>query len=143
MNMKIAQSVLMATALASSVAMAGHHEEGKMKMGVMAKDQATAAGTVTADKVYAPANGWLVIHRTGEDMKPGPVVGHAPLKEGKNRDVTAILTEEVNEGDMLMLMVHGEKGGEHTGVFEYTLGATADGPIKKDGKLVMSVITAN
>ena len=40
-----------------------------------------------------------------------------------------------------MLMVHAEAGGMKTGVFEYTLGAKEDGPIKPEGKLVMTVIT--
>lgn len=57
-------------------------------------------------------------------------------------DVAAILQEEVASGDMLMLMVHSEAGGMETGVFEYTLGATEDGPIKPDGNLVMKVVTA-
>ena len=43
---------------------------------------------------------------------------------------------------MLMLMVHAEAGGNQIGVFEYTLGAKEDGPVKPDGKLVMQVITA-
>ena len=29
-----------------------------------------------------------------------------------------------------------------TGVFEYTLGAKEDGPIKPDGKLVMEIVSA-
>ena len=62
---------------------------------------------------------------------------------GENMDVAAILQEEVNSGDMLMLMVHSEAGGMKTGVFEYTLGATEDGPVKPDGNLVMQVVTAN
>ncbi|MGR3581709.1 MAG: DUF7282 domain-containing protein, partial [Sagittula sp.] len=70
------------------------------------------------------------------------VVGYAPLREGENMDVAAILQEDVASGDMLMLMVHGEDGGMTTGVFEYTLGATEDGPIKPDGSLVMATITA-
>ena len=41
-----------------------------------------------------------------------------------------------------MLMLHAEEGGMKTGIFEYTLGAKEDGPIKVDGKLVMSVINA-
>ena len=41
-----------------------------------------------------------------------------------------------------MLMLHGEKGGNSTGIFEYTLGAKEDGPVKVDGKLVMDIITA-
>jgi hypothetical protein len=56
-------------------------------------------------------------------------------------DVAAILTEEVAAGDMLMLMIHSEDGGMKTGVFEYTLGAKEDGPIRMDGKLVMATIT--
>jgi hypothetical protein len=105
-------------------------------------DQDVSGGTVTASKVVAGENGWLVVHRTDAEMKPGPVVGYAPLKMGENMDVAAILTEEVTSGDMLMLMVHSEAGGTKTGVFEYTLGAKEDGPIKPDGNLVMTTITA-
>jgi hypothetical protein len=92
--------------------------------------------------VVAAENGWMVVHRTDAEMKPGPVVGYAPLRMGDNVDVAAILTEEVASGDMLMLMVHAETGGMMTGGFEYTLGATEDGPIRIDGELVMTVITA-
>lgn len=109
---------------------------------VEAADQTVANGVVSATKVVAPANGWLVVHRTDADMKPGPVVGYAPLRMGETMDVAAILTEDVATGDMLMLMVHGEDGGMTTGAFEYTLGAKEDGPIKIDDKLVMKTITA-
>ena len=113
-----------------------------MTPSVTAMDQDVSGGTVTAETVTAPANGWLVVHRTDADMKPGPVVGYAPLKEGENSDVTAILQEDVASGDMLMLMVHGEDGGMSTGVFEYTLGASEDGPIRVDDSLVMQVVSA-
>jgi hypothetical protein len=113
-----------------------------MAPSIEAMDQDVSGGTVTAESVVAPANGWLVVHRTGEDMKPGPVVGYAPLKEGENNEVTAILQEDVASGDMLMLMVHGEDGGMSTGVFEYTLGASEDGPIRVDDALVMKVVSA-
>ena len=126
-------------ALTASIAMAAGHA---MAPGVEAMDQDVSGGTVTADKVIAPANGWLVVHRTDGEMKPGPVVGYASLKEGENMDVSAILQEDVAAGEMLMLMVHGEDGGMSTGVFEYTLGAKEDGPIKPDGNLVMTVVTA-
>ena len=109
---------------------------------VEAADQDVSAGTVTADEIHASANGWLVVHRTGEDMKPGPVVGHAPLKAGVNRDVVAILTEPVAAGDRLMLMVHGEDGGMQTGIFEYSLGAKEDGPVRVEGNLVTKVVVA-
>jgi len=109
---------------------------------VEASDQSVANGVVSADMVSAPENGWLVVHRTDSDMAPGPVVGHAPLRAGETSDVAAILTEDVASGDMLMLMVHSEAGGSETGIFEYTLGASEDGPIKPDGQLVMTTITA-
>ena len=133
--------VFAAGTVISITASAGSNS-GDMKLGVMASDQDVTAGTVTADKIVAHANGWMVVHRTGADMKPGPVIGYAPLKIGENMDVSAILTEPVKSGEMLMLMLHGEEGGMKTGGFEYTLGAKEDGPIRVDGKLVMTVITA-
>lgn len=129
-------SATVIAALASSSALAMSNPA------VVVADQDVSSGTVSAEKISADANGWLVVHRTTAEMKPGPVVGYAPLKTGDNLDVTAILQEEVKSGDMLMLMVHGEAGGTKTGVFEYTLGAKEDGPIRVDDKLIMTVITA-
>ncbi|WP_010141485.1 DUF7282 domain-containing protein [Oceanicola sp. S124] len=124
--------------LAAGAAVADDH----MMPMVEAMDQSVANGVVSADKISAPENGWLVVHRTDAEMKPGPVVGYAPLRAGETMDVAAILQEDVASGDMLMLMVHSEAGGMKTGVFEYTLGAKEDGPIRVDDKLVMTVITA-
>ncbi|MGI3164212.1 DUF7282 domain-containing protein [Pseudooceanicola sp. 200-1SW] len=124
--------------LIASAALADDH----MAPMVEAMDQDVSNGVVSATKVVAPENGWLVVHRTDAEMKPGPVVGYAPLRGGETMDVAAILQEEVASGEMLMLMVHSEAGGMTTGMFEYTLGATEDGPIKPDGKLVMTVVTA-
>ncbi|WP_294620604.1 hypothetical protein [uncultured Roseovarius sp.] len=125
-------------ALAATTAFADDHAAPM----VMASDQSVETGVVSADKIVAEKNGWLVVHRTDADMAPGPVVGHAPIRKGETNDVAAILTEDVAAGDMLMLMVHAEDGGKSTGVFEYTLGAKEDGPIRVDGDLVMEVITA-
>ena len=109
---------------------------------VTGSDQDVSGGTVAAESIISAANGWLVVHRTDADMKPGPVIGHAPVRAGETTDVVAILTEEVKSGEMLMLMLHGEDGGMAMGSFEYTLGAKEDGPVKIDGNLVMAVITA-
>lgn len=128
-----------AALLAAGAAFADNHAMAPM---VEAADQSVANGIVSAAKVVAPANGWLVVHRTDAEMKPGPVVAYAPIRMGETTDVAAILTEEVAAGDMLMLMVHGEEGGMTTGMFEYTLGAKEDGPIRIDDKLVMTTITA-
>lgn len=131
-------TTLAALTLTATTAFAGSHVAPM----VDASDQDVSNGVVSADNVTAGENGWLVVHRTGSDMKPGPVVGHAPIRKGTTADVAAILTEDVAPGDMLMLMVHAEEGGMKTGIFEYTLGVKEDGPIKPDGQLVMTVITA-
>ncbi|MGF1476748.1 MAG: hypothetical protein ACFB6S_14415 [Geminicoccaceae bacterium] len=120
---------------------AGHNAAGG-DLSVVGSDQDVSGGTVTASRVVADANGWLVVHRTDASNKPGLVVGHAPLKDGVNEDVTAILTEPVAPGEKLMLMLHGEEGGTETGIFEYSLGAKEDGPVKVDDQLVMTVVTA-
>lgn len=135
------KTILTSTAtlmMTASLALAGAHAAND----ISAADQDVSNGIVSAEMVMATANGWLVVHRTDAEMKPGPVVGYAPLRAGENVDVAAILQEDVASGDMLMLMIHSEEGGMETGVFEYTLGATEDGPIKVDGELVMQVITA-
>lgn len=131
------------SALALSVAATAAFADGHaVTPSVEASNQSVENGVVSADMVVAAENGWMVVHRTTAEMAPGPVVGYAPLRMGDNVDVAAILTEEVASGDMLMLMVHSESGGMMTGGFEYTLGATEDGPIRIDGELVMTVITA-
>ncbi len=136
--MKLAIASAISLVLASGAAFAAGHAAPMVE----SMDQDISGGTVTASIVIAPANGWMVVHRTGADMKPGTVVGYAPLKAGENADVAAILTEVVSPGEMLMLMVHGEDGGMTTGAFEYSLGAKEDGPIRVDGALVMKVVTA-
>ncbi|MCC9625951.1 hypothetical protein LPB41_30130 [Thalassospira sp. MA62] len=137
-----ATGVMTAMMLSAGFFVAGAAPAYAMGPMVEAMDQDVSAGTVTASKIMAGENGWLVVHRTDADMKPGPVVGYAPIKKGENMDVSAILQEPVKSGEMLMLMVHSEAGGMKTGVFEYTLGAKEDGPIKPDGKLVMKVVSA-
>jgi hypothetical protein len=137
MKMVFAANALTAALFAGSVFAAAHSTPG-----VTASDQDVSSGVVSADEVTAGENGWMVVHRVKEDGKPGPVVGHAPLRAGVNADVAAILTEPVASGEKLMLMVHAEVGGTQTGIFEYSLGAKEDGPIRIDEKLVMAVITA-
>jgi hypothetical protein len=132
---------LVATVIGFSLLAGGALAEGNIKLSVKATDQSVAEGTVMASEITAAKNGWLVVHRT-DGMKLGPVVGHAPLKKGENSNVVAILTEKVASGDKLMLMLHAEDGGTKTGIFEYSLGAKEDGPVRVDGKLVMAVIAA-
>lgn len=131
------------SALTIAIAATGAFADGHAPTpAVEASNQSVANGVVSAEKVVASENGWMVVHRTDAEMAPGPVVGYAPLRMGENTDVAALLTEEVAPGDKLMLMVHSEAGGTIAGGFEYTLGAAEDGPARIDGELVMTVITA-
>lgn len=130
-------SLILAATLALSTTAA--HAGGPKVVG---QNQDVSKGTVSAEKIVADVNGWMVVHRVKENGKPGPVVGHSPLKAGINNDVTAVLTEKVEKGTKLMLMIHAEAGGTKTGIFEYSLGAKEDAPIKVDGKLVMALIEA-
>lgn len=108
---------------------------------VEASDQDVSNGVISASTVVAGETGWLVVHKTDGET-PGPVVGHAPLRAGENTDVAAILTEPASAGDQFMLMIHSEAEGNAPGIFEYTLGAKEDGPIRIDGALVMALVTA-
>lgn len=134
------KTFLTATAM-TLIASAASAQSHMMTPAVTASDQSVENGVVAAETVTAAENGWLVVHRTDDGMAPGPVVGHAPIRMGETADVATILTEEVAAGDMLMLMVHSEAGGTQTGVFEYTLGATEDGPVRVGDELAMAVIT--
>ena len=136
------KTITLTAAIAMLAGGAALAQTADMSPMIDASDQSVSNGVVSAAKVVAPANGWLVVHRTDSEMKPGPVVGYAPVREGDPSDVAAILTEEVASGDMLMLMVHGDEGGSKTGMFEYSLGAKEDGPIRVDEKPVMTTITA-
>lgn len=139
------KNTLIRIAIAASLSTAGAYASAEsmgMSMSVDGADQDMSGGTVTAESVMAEQNGWLVVHRTDDGMKPGPVLAYAPVKKGENTNVSAILTEPVKSGEMVMLMLHGEDGGMKTGAFEYTLGAKEDGPVKVDGKLVMAVVAA-
>ena len=127
--------------MTSALFAAGTAMAMKPALSVEASDQDVSGGSVTAEMIKAEKDGWLVVHKT-DGMKPGPVIGHAWLDAGENSKVTAELSEDVAPGDKLMLMLHGEEGGMKAGEFEYTLGAKEDGPVKVDGKLVMSIITA-
>merc|ERR1712108_12367 len=76
--------------LATGTAFAAAHSNAMVE----AMDQDVSNSVVSADKVMATENGWMVVHRTDAEMKPGPVVGYAPLRAGENVDVAAILQEE-------------------------------------------------
>ena len=141
-NMLIASAVALSAMAVFLLSSNSAYSEAHATPTVTAADQSVENGVVSASSIVASENGWLVVHRTDASKAPGPVVGYAPIRKGETQDVAAILTESVAPGEMLMLMIHSEAGGNETGIFEYTLGAKEDGPIKPGGNLVMTVITA-
>lgn len=79
MNTKFIAFAFTTALAASGVAFAAEQEKMDMAdLSVSAKDQDTSGGTVTADKIMAAANGWLVVHRTDAEMKPGPSLRMLP-----------------------------------------------------------------
>jgi hypothetical protein len=129
-------------ALTSLVTAVPVFADGHAEPMVVAKDQAVSNGVVSASKVVATENGWLVVHRTDAEKKPGVVIGYAPIRAGNTQDVAVLLTELVEPGDLMMLMVHGEESGQVPGFYEYTLGAKEDGPVKPAGELIMTIIAS-
>jgi hypothetical protein len=79
-----------------------------LKVGdVRIKDTFIIVGTVEV-----PANGWLVAHR-GESptgVKPGEIIGAAPVKAGSNKDVQLPAPETLQAGTAIILMLHKDAG---------------------------------
>jgi hypothetical protein len=74
---------------------------------VRIKDTFIIVGTVDV-----PADGWLVAHR-GESptgVKPGEIIGAAPVKAGTNRDVQLPAPETLQPGTAIILMLHKDAG---------------------------------
>jgi hypothetical protein len=74
---------------------------------VRIKDTFVIVGTVDV-----PADGWLVAHR-GESpagVKPGEIIGAAPVKAGTNRDVQLPAPETLQPGTAIILILHKDAG---------------------------------
>lgn len=67
---------------------------------------------IVVTTVEVPADGWLVAHR-GESptgVKPGEIIGAAPVKAGSNRDVQLPAPETLQSGTAIILMLHKDAG---------------------------------
>ncbi|GAA6189459.1 hypothetical protein [Litorivita sp. NS0012-18] len=139
--MKTFTLTLAAAATVVSGVASGAFADGHMAAAMVeAQDQTLAGnGTVVADKVVTPVDGWLVIHRV-DDGKPGEVIGHSRLDAGDNMIVSTQLVGETTPGEELMLMIHTEEGGAEENVFEYTLGSSKDAPLLVDAMPVSTTV---
>ncbi|KXS43822.1 MAG: hypothetical protein AWU59_892 [Methanolobus sp. T82-4] len=99
------------------------------EQGILVADQPIVNNTVTVDEVVSNDSGWIVIH-VDENSTPGPVIGHSPVEEGVNENVTVEIDNE-NATDILYAMLHIDAG--EIGVYEFP---GADVPAEVDGEVV-------
>ncbi|MEO0913441.1 MAG: hypothetical protein AAFY59_10695, partial [Pseudomonadota bacterium] len=69
------KTLLLATAL-TLVTAAAQADGHAAAPSVEAADQSVANGIVSAERIVAGENGWMVVHRTDAENTPGPVVAH-------------------------------------------------------------------
>ncbi len=74
-----------------------------------------AGGSVTIPSVTADTPGWLVIHAQA-DGKPGPVLGHAAVAAGENKDVVVEIDSAAATGTVYA-MLHVDAGT--VGTYEF------------------------
>ncbi|HBB82446.1 MAG TPA: hypothetical protein DC031_04035 [Sulfitobacter sp.] len=103
-----------------------------------ASDDDLSYTAVSAEKVIADENGWLIMYRTDEEMKPGAVIGVAPLRAGEAKEIAPVLQDEVEEDDMVMMIVQPEDSDAKQTVFDVKPEEVQ--PNKPKGALVMKVV---
>jgi len=109
-------------------------------------DQVVTDNSVIIDSVYAEEAGWVVLHRTTEegDLDPGAVVGAVGVPAGASQDVVVTLTESVENGEVLVAMLHFDTG--EVGAYEFSEETPEiDTPVQVDGDgdVVISFFTVS
>lgn len=97
-----------------------------------------AGATVAIDLAVLTEKGFVVIHESTKDAKPGKVIGHTDLLDaGQNEELQIDLDMKVKAGTKLFAMLHGDSNndGEYTTLDE-------DKPLKDaKGDVVMIQFT--
>jgi len=102
---------------------------------VTASDQPLVDGGITVQEVVASQDGWVTVH-LDEGGKPGKVLGHSAIKQGKNSNVTVKLEENVTAGTKVWPMLHIDAAA--IGVYEFP---GPDAPVVVNNNIVMQQIT--
>ncbi|HEX9373982.1 MAG TPA: LPXTG cell wall anchor domain-containing protein [Roseiflexaceae bacterium] len=97
-------------------------------------DQPLVNGTITLAEVNATQDGWIAVH-VDDGGKPGKVIGHGPVKKGKNSKVAIKLDEDVPVGGKLWPMLHVDAG--KIGTYEFP---GPDVPVVVNNDIVMEQI---
>lgn len=80
-----------------------------LEAAVSVSDQEVKAGSVTIDSAFMLQPGWVVIHTTNAEGKPGPVIGHAALPAGPSQEVPVSI-EADQATPQLFAMLHVDVG---------------------------------
>jgi len=85
---------------------------------------------IVVKSVEAPADGWLVAHRT-DNGQPGDIIGFMMVKAGTNQEVQIPLAGTLEPGAGIVLMLHEDAGT--MGTFD----AVDDKPVMEGDKPTM------
>jgi hypothetical protein len=98
-----------------------------------------AGATLIIDEVTIDGDGWLVIHamKDGKPVVPGSI-GRVALKAGTSKSLTVTLDAPVASGDVVLTMLHADKGA--MGTYEFP---GADKPVMSGGKPVVKPLKIN
>lgn len=90
---------------------------------VVVRDQPVFGSTIMVDEAVAPQEGWLVVHEVSAEGKPivHQAVGKIQIPAGASTSVSIKLTEPVQLGDQLTVMLHIDEGVK--GSYEFPSGA--------------------
>jgi predicted lipoprotein with Yx(FWY)xxD motif len=94
-------------------------------------DQDASAGEVTVPEVISDGAGWMVIHATTADGKPGAILGKTHVADGQTRDVM-VQIDLSHATPQLFAMLHVDAG--EVGKFEFPDGV--DVPVKLGDRIV-------
>jgi len=91
-----------------------------MEASVDVRDQDASGGSVTVPGVTSVGPGWMVIHATTSDGKPGAILGKTHVDDGHSSDVR-VQIDLSNATAQLFAMLHVDAGT--VGTFEFPDGA--------------------
>lgn len=104
-----------------------------------ATDQVGATGSITVDKVVAPADGWIVVHKDAGGA-PGARVGYKRVKGGTSSNIEVPLDTDMLSGQVFVAL-HADRGVEE--LFEFDMMdklGSPDQPFFVDGEEVAIAI---
>lgn len=111
---------------------------------LLVSDQAVTNESVIVDNVYSNGAGWVVLYRTTEegDLDPTSVAGMAQVNAGNNQDVVVSLTGELENGELLVAVLHADDGT--VGEFEFSEETpNLDMPAQENNEMVISFFTVS